>query len=59
MYEYKIHTFEGPGHLEKALNEIAEDNWRFVQAVNQGSKTYFVFEREKSSSKSSQGKGSV
>jgi len=58
MYEYKIYIFEGAENLVNDLNEQAGGDWRFVQAINRGRKTYFVFEREKSSSKSSQGQGS-
>jgi hypothetical protein len=58
MYEYKIYVFGGAENPERGLNDMAEEGWRLVQAVNHGPKTYFVFEREKSSLKSSQGKGS-
>jgi hypothetical protein len=56
MFEYKVATFEGAGGaagLEKELNGLGEDGWRLVHVFERNPKVYFVFEKEKISSKSS------
>jgi len=52
MFEYKVIPFGAAENLDQQFNSLAGDGWRLAHVAPTDGTAYFIFEREKSSSKS-------